>query len=189
MNESRLTRRMILGSLASLGLPVHGAPARPGAAAPPLWELPGLWEDDQGHHLTMAEWAGRPALLTMAYGSCRRICSTSLRLLQQAQQEADARGLDLSVIVVSLDPRADTPASWRRFRSERGLQRPNWHFLEGAPALIQRVAGLLEMKYWVYDDHVLHDLRIAAVDAAGHIVARMDWVDESPRRLVDALVA
>ena len=33
------------------------------------------------------------------------------------------------------------------------------------------------------------DLRIAAVNASGHIVARIDWVDEPARRLVDALAA
>ena len=186
MTASGVNRRVLMGGLASLGLPARAAPAR--AAAPSLWALPGLWEDDQGRQVAMSEWAGRPALLTMAYGSCRRICSTSLRLLDQAQAQADARGLDLSVIVVSLDPRVDTPAAWRQFRAERGLQRANWHFLAGTPALIQRVAGLLQMKYWVYDDHVLHDLRIAAIDASGRIVARIDWVDEPPRRLVDALV-
>jgi protein SCO1/2 len=189
MNNPRHTRRLVLGGLLSLGLGARAAPSRLGTGERGLWELAGLWEDDQERRVTMAEWAGRPALLTMAYGSCRRICSTSLRLLQQAQQEADARGIDLSVIVVSLDPRVDTPAAWRQFRQERALQRPNWHFLEGSPALVQRVAALLEMKYWVYDDHVLHDLRIAAVDAAGRIVARMDWVDEPPRRLIDALAS
>ena len=189
MTASRITRRMIVGALASLGWSVHAAPQRAVAASACLWKLSGSWEEDRGSQVTMAAWAGRPALLTMAYGSCRRICSTSLRLLQEAQQEADARGLALNVIVVSLDPHVDTPAAWRQFRSEHRLARGNWHFLAGTPVLVQRIADLLEMKYWIYDDHVLHDLRIAAVDASGHIVARLDWVDEPPRRLVDALLA
>ena len=187
MTEPQLTRRMLLGGLASLGWPAHAASAESAAASQDLWALSGNWEDDQERQVTMAQWAGRPALLTMAYGSCRRICSTSLRLLQQAQQDADARNLELSVIVVSLDPKSDTPAAWREFRTEHRLQRTNWHFLGGKAALTRRVADMLEMKYWVYDDHVLHDLRIAAVNATGHIVARIDWVDEPARRLIDAL--
>jgi protein SCO1/2 len=187
MTAPRISRRIALGGLAALALPAPAAPSR--AASQDVWQLPGMWTDDQGHRMTMAALAGRPALLTLAYGSCRRICSTSLRLLQQAQQDADARRIDLSVIVVSLDPQADTPASWREYRTEHRLQRANWHFLGGTPALTRRVADLLEMNYWVYDDHVLHDLRIAAVDASGHVVARLDWVDEPVRRLVDALAA
>lgn len=187
MSTARITRRMALAALAPLWLPAHATSSRPGDDMPCLWRLPGLWEDEQERQVSMSAWAGRPALLTMAYGSCRRICSTSLRLLQEAQRAADARRLDMSVIVVSLDPRVDTPAAWRAYRSEHGVQRPNWHFLGGPPALVQRVAGLLDMKYWVYDDHVLHDLRIAAVDVPGHIVARLDWVDQPPGRLVDAL--
>jgi protein SCO1/2 len=187
MNAPHLTRRLVLGSLASLGLPARAAPQGPEASRPSVWSLEGSWDDDQGRRVAMAEWAGRPALLTMAYGSCRRICSTTLRMLEQAQKEADARGLAVSVIVVSLDPHVDTPAAWRQYRAEHGLARANWHFLAGAPRLVQRVASVLEMKYWVYDDHVLHDLRIAAVDASGRIVARLDWVDDPPLRLVDAL--
>ncbi len=189
MTAPHITRRMLLGGLGSLGWPALATPALQAASGPCVWELPGSWEDDQGGHVAMAEWRGRPALLTLAYGACRRICSTSLRLLQEAQQDADARNLALSVIVVSLDPRVDTPAAWREFRSEHRLQRPNWHFLAGTAAQTHRIAELLEMKYWVYDDHVLHDLRIAAVNASGHIVARIDWVDEPARRLVDALAA
>jgi protein SCO1/2 len=176
---------MFLGGLAALGLPASAAPW----PAVNMWQLRGEWVDEQERRVTFDEWAGRPALLTLAYGSCRRICSTSLRLLQQAQQAADARKLDLSVIVISLDPRVDTPASWRDYRAEHGLQRANWHFLAGAPELTRRVADRLEMKYWIYDDHVLHDMRIAAIDAAGHIVARLDWVDQPAQRLVDALAS
>ena len=187
MTAPRLSRRMLLGGLATLAWPAHAASAPSAAAVQNLWALSGTWEDDQDRQVTMAQWAGRPALLTMAYGSCRRICSTSLRLLQQAQQDADARNLEVSVIVVSLDPKTDTPAAWREFRTEHRLQRKNWHFLGGEAGPTRRVADLLEMRYWVYDDHVLHDLRIAAVNAAGRVVARIDWVDEPARRLVDAL--
>ena len=187
MTAMHVTRRMLLGGLASLGWPVLATPASQSASGARVWELPGAWEDDQGRRVAMADWRGQPALLTLAYGACHRVCSTSLRLLQQAQQDADARKVALSVIVVSLDPRVDTPAAWREFRSDHDLHRPNWHFLGGTAAQTQRVADLLEMKYWVYDDHVLHDLRIAAVDAAGHIVARIDWVDDPTRRLIDAL--
>ena len=187
MTAARLSRRMLLGGLATLGWPGPTASAPSAAAAQNLWALAGNWEDDQDRQVTMAQWAGRPALLTMAYGSCRRICSTSLRLLQQAQQDADARNLEVSVIVVSLDPKTDTPAARREFRTEHRLQRGNWHFLGGEAGPTRRVADLLEMRYWIYDDHVLHDLRIAAVNASGHVVARIDWVDEPARRLIDAL--
>ena len=187
MNAARQSRRKYLRGLMCAGLGVAAAPAR--AAAPGIWQLGGTWRDDQDRRVTMAAWSGRPALLTMAYGSCRRVCSTTLRLLQRAQQAADARGLELEVVVVSLDPAVDTPAAWRQFREERSLQRGNWHFLGGSPALTRRVADFLELRYWVYDDHVLHDFRIAAIDPAGRVAARMDWVDDSPDALVDALSA
>jgi cytochrome oxidase Cu insertion factor (SCO1/SenC/PrrC family) len=163
------------------------APQWAHAAEVDVWRLGGLWDDDDGQRLTMAAWSGRRALLTMAYGSCRKTCSATLRFLQQAQAQADARGLALEVIVVGLDPTIDTPTAWRQYRDDHALHRTNWHFLGGSPALTRRLAAVLSMRYWPYDDHILHDFRIAAVDPAGRIVARLDGVDEAPGTLVDAL--
>ena len=182
-------RRRWLGATAALGLLGAGLPAPAFAAEPRLWAFDGLWDDDARQHVRLARWAGRPALLALAYGACRKTCSTTLRLLQQAQADADARGIGLDVIVVSLDPATDTPQAWRAFRAERGLLRPNWHFLAGPPAQTRRLADLLGVRYWVYDDHVLHDFRIVAVHPDGHIVARMQWVDEPVAALVDAIAA
>ena len=181
-------RRLLAGGLAGLvGGAGLGAPAR--AAEPSLWSLGGLWDDDAHARVTLAHWNGRPALMTLTYGNCRKTCSTTLKLLQSAQVQADRRGLDLDVIVVSLDPTVDTPEAWHQFRTQRALTRPNWRFLSGSPAITRHLADVLGVRYWVYDDHVLHDFRIVAVRPDGHVVARMDWVDQPIAELLDALAA
>jgi protein SCO1/2 len=121
---------------------------------------PGTWLDDAGQSYRLESLYGAPAVFTMAYGACRRICSSSLHMLEQLQAMADARGVSLQFVVVGLDPHSDRPSDWAAFRAEHRLNRPNWHFLSGSELQTRRLATQLGVRYWRYGDHTLHDLRI-----------------------------
>ena len=155
-------------------------------AAGDITHLAALWQDDQGHTVSLSDWANKPMVITMAYGTCRKVCSTSMRRMEQAQALADANGLALEFVVVSLSPEADTPQDWRAFRKSHKLDRANWHFLSGSARDTRTLARLLGIGYWVYDDHVVHDFRVLRTNRHGEITATLQAADEDPAALVQA---
>jgi cytochrome oxidase Cu insertion factor (SCO1/SenC/PrrC family) len=122
--------------------------------------------------------------MTMAYGACRRVCSTSLRVLQSVQALADERQLSLSFVVVGLDPDQDKPADWAEFRRDRALMRANWRFLSGDEASTRRLAQSLGVRYWRYGEHTMHDFRVVLLSPEGQLVRSMQAFDESPLLLL-----
>ena len=136
-----------------------------------------IWRDEQSHAFRLDALRGRATVLTMAYGACRRICSTSLRLMENIQTLADARGEALNFVVVGLDPAHDTPADWAAFRDERKLGRATWHFLSGDDAATRALAEQLRIHYWRYDDHVMHDFRIVLLSPEGRVVRSIERFD------------
>lgn len=130
------------------------------AGAQDLFRQAGPWQDDTGATFQLESLYGTPTVVTMAYGACRRVCSTSLRMMEQLQALADARQVTLNFVVIGLDPQADRPADWAAYRTEHRLQRPNWHFLSGSEAATRQFARRLGVRYWRYGEHTLHDLRI-----------------------------
>jgi cytochrome oxidase Cu insertion factor (SCO1/SenC/PrrC family) len=114
----------------------------------------------------------------MAYGACRRVCSSSLRVLEKLQALADERQVRLNIVVVGLDPSQDKPIDWAEFRAERKLNRPNWQFLSGDAASVHSLAQLLGVRYWRYGEHTMHDFRIVLLSAQGQPLRSMDHVDE-----------
>jgi cytochrome oxidase Cu insertion factor (SCO1/SenC/PrrC family) len=124
------------------------------------------WVDVDGATRSLDDYKGRPVVMTMAYTSCRKTCSASMLVLRKMQEILARRGRDVSFVVVSYDPTHDSPAQWRRYRDARKLPQ-TWHFLSGADADTRRLADFLELKYWVYDEHVMHDFRIVLFDADG----------------------
>jgi protein SCO1/2 len=140
--------------------------------------------DDAGQARALAQWQGRPVVLAMAYGACKRICSTTLRRLESLHDAAARRGVPLQFVVVSLDPAEDTPRDWAEYRRLRGLQAANWTFLVGSPEATRRLAGFLGVRYWGYDGHVMHDYRIVRLAPDGTIAQSLRWADDDIERLL-----
>jgi protein SCO1/2 len=136
--------------------------------------LPARWQDDQGQAYELGALHGRWAVMTMAYGACRRICSTSLRLMENLQVLADERGVALDFVVVGLDPAQDKPADWAALRATRKLMRPNWHFLSGDEATTRALAQRLGVRYWRYGDHTMHDFKIVLVTPEGRVLRSLE---------------
>lgn len=154
------------------------------ASGQALHAVRGTWVDDLDRPYALASLRGSYAVVNMGYGACRRVCSASLRVLEQLQVLADARQLALQFVVVGLDSSQDRPADWAIYRTERKLTRDNWHFLSGDSASTARMAGWLGVRYWHYDEHVMHDFRIVLVSPDGRVVAVMISADQDPARLL-----
>jgi cytochrome oxidase Cu insertion factor (SCO1/SenC/PrrC family) len=116
-------------------------------------------------------------VMTMAYTTCRRVCSTTTLVLSDIQKRLDAMKIDADFVVVGLDPDNDSPAEWRDYRSRRNLNRANWHFLTGDADSTKKLARGLDVSFWTYHDHIVHDFRIVLFDAQWHLVAEVDWAD------------
>src|ERR1700758_766593 len=88
------------------------------------------WVDSDGAMRTLAQYRGRPLVMTMSYTACRKTCSASMLVLRKMQEILARKGSDASFVVVSYDPSHDSPQQWRRYRDVRHLPAA-WHFLSG----------------------------------------------------------
>lgn len=140
--------------------------------------------DDSGRRVLLQEWSGRPAIVTMEYANCRFICSITLQRLKDVQAAADRANKQFDFIVLSLDPKNDTPEAWTRYRKLRDLDRPNWRFLTAAEKDTPGLARQLGVHYWLYDEHIMHDFRLLRLNEAGEIVKVIDAYDADPNEFV-----
>jgi cytochrome oxidase Cu insertion factor (SCO1/SenC/PrrC family) len=162
-------RRLCLHHIVGFCCAAALAGAGGGLRAQEVYRLPSHWLDDQARPYELSTLQGRWTVLTMAYGACRRICSTSLRLMENLQVMADEKAVALDFVVVGLDPAQDKPADWAALRATRKLLRPNWHFLSGDEAATGALAQRLGVRYWRYGEHTVHDFKIVLVAPDGRV--------------------
>jgi protein SCO1/2 len=168
-------RRLTAALLALAGLLLWPGWA---AAVPSLFSVREPWVDEHGKLVQLERFRGQPVLVAMEYSACRFVCSAYWLRLQHLQQEADRRGLDLQFVILSIDPDNDNPASWRDYRQARALRRSNWHFLTASKPVTARVAGLLGVRWWYADGHLMHDFKIVRLAGDGSVDASMTRYDE-----------
>lgn len=147
-----------------------------------LESLPRVWRDETDHSFDLYALRGRPVVLTMAYATCHRICPMTMQRLERLQESFAARQIDAEFVIVGYDPENDDSAVWRRYRRNRHLTRPNWHFLVGSPQQVRRFARVLAFDFWKADAHVLHDQRIVYLDSDG--VLQLDPLNQDEPQAV-----
>jgi protein SCO1 len=89
--------------------------SRPPAGIPPAdFAL----RDQDGRRVRLADFRGRPVILTFMYSTCRDTCPLTA---QQIKIAMDDLGHDVPVLAVSVDPANDTPLNAKRFLVKQGL--------------------------------------------------------------------
>jgi protein SCO1/2 len=160
----------LLPPLLLLALPL-ATPVAASSSTGLLSTLPAAWLDDEGRPFDLRTLQGRRVVLTMAYATCHRVCPVTMRRLQQIQRELDERGGRAEFVVIGYDPEHDDAVAWHQYRAQRHLTRGNWHFLTGTRAAVEQTARRLGFGFWLYEQHVMHDLRIVWFDQHGALVA------------------
>jgi len=75
--------------------------------------------DQNGVRVTQADFAGQPAVVYFGFTHCPDVCPTSMFAIGEALAAPD--GYDLQPILITVDPRRDTPARLREYVATEGF--------------------------------------------------------------------
>lgn len=150
--------------------------------APPL-----KWVTDQGKPARLADWKGKQVVLTMAYTSCHGSCPLIIKKLRKIEQAFQAAKQPVSFVIVTLDPKNDTPKELHAYRERSGLAADrNWTFLTGQEADVRRLSLLLGISFSKPpgSSEIMHDNKIVLLSPSGEITKRLDSLDDDETKLL-----
>jgi cytochrome oxidase Cu insertion factor (SCO1/SenC/PrrC family) len=167
-----------------VGVAVHelGSGTSSPAAAEPLPEFHGQasWEagtraapkvvalaDQDGVSISLATLRGRPVLLTFLDSRCKAECPIQGRQLASILRRLPAAGRP-TLVVVSVDPSGDTPASIRAATRKWGLAGPwRWHWLNGRVSLLRTIWHEYGITVDPTSGDIVHSLVLYLIDRDG----------------------
>jgi protein SCO1/2 len=102
----------------------------------PLEDL--AFTGSNGEQVQLADFHGRPILISLFFTSCYHVCPAITRHLANAAEAArEALGEDsFQVLTVGFDTARDTPDAMRVFAREQKIDDPNWAFVSADAATI-----------------------------------------------------
>jgi protein SCO1/2 len=159
-----MARRSLLPTVLALALSgPRPALADPAQALSQTW----AWKDERAQTVTLGQWRGSPVVLTMFYRSCEARCSPTVERLKKVEEAFRRQGAHPHFVLVTLDPRNDTPARLRAFKKSRHLPDQSWHLLSGDGAQTRQLVRLLDFKVAGDDGHFEHETKVFVFDAEG----------------------
>jgi protein SCO1/2 len=180
----RTVLRVLRPALACLLLATaFGAPAAAPATASPLpkdsvYQLPLPLTDQHGKTSDWRHHRGKPQVVAMFYTSCQYICPLivdSGKAVEHALTPAEQAKLGL--LLISMDPKRDTPAALMRIAKQRRLDSARWSLASPRDEDVRGVAGVLGVRYrQLADGEFNHTSALVLLDRDGRIVTRTEKI-------------
>ena len=135
--------------------------------------------NQSGKTITLADFRGRPLLLTFVYTRCPLpdYCprmSNNFREILQKLQASPAAYENAQLLTISIDPEFDTPVVLQNygqhFTGKLDPQFQHWQFATGSPQEVRKAADFFGMSYNTKDGQIIHNLRTVLIGADGRIL-------------------
>jgi len=129
-----------------------------------------------GGELQLSRYRGKVVLLSFGYTSCTAVCPMTLAVLAQAHKKLGARGGNLQVVYVTVDPERDDAERMRKFLSAFDPS-----FIGGTGTAAQLAAvrqnyGISAAKIPTPDGYMMsHTSYVYLIDRNGYLCALMPF--------------
>ena len=185
-----MQRNMLWAGSASIALVALAAaawfvmqkPALHGAAIDPPWRAADIrLQDANGREFALSGQRGKLVLLYFGYTNCPNECPLTMAHVKLALDRLGAQAADVRVVMVTTDPKRDSPEALRAFLGKFG---PDFTGLLGSPEQLAKVWS--DYGVTVEDGGETHSFFLYVIDRNGNI--RETFLpDSAPADIADDL--
>ena len=178
MKSLSIHLRPALAVLLLAAASAFGAPAAAPLPKDSVYQLALPLTDQHGKTADWRNRRGQPQVVAMFYTSCQYICPLivdSGKAVQHALTPAEQA--KLGILLISMDPKRDTPAALMTVAKQRKLDPAHWSLASPRADDVRSVAGVLGVRYrQLADGEFNHTSALVLLDRDGRIVARTEKI-------------
>lgn len=109
--------------------------------------------DRSGRKVRLADYRGKPLVISMIYTHCPIICATTTRSLTALKLSQSAFGADsFGVLTIGFDTENDTPEAMDLFAKRMDVDLKNWDFVSADPETIKKLSKDLGFTFYPTDE-------------------------------------
>ena len=119
----------------------------------------------------LADYRGKPLLVSFIYTGCFEVCPTTTRsLLKAVTNTVAVLGADrFNIVSIGFNQPFDMPSAMKAFATQNGIVFPNWEFLSPATAIVDDLTRAFGFSYAPTPAGFDHIVQVTLVDAEGKI--------------------
>lgn len=128
-----------------------------------------------GRPVRLADFRGKPLLVSFIYTGCFQVCPGNTRALQQAVRTLETRfgTAQFNVVSIGFNQPADSPQAMKAFAAQYGIDFPHWAFLSPPAADVEALTRAFGFTYQATPAGFDHVLQVTLIDAQGRIARQV----------------
>lgn len=141
-----------------------------------IYNLGNHWLTQENMEISLDYLRGKVVVMAMFYSSCDYSCPRILADMKRIESLVgeDTQG-QVAFVLVSIDPKRDTPQKLKAFAVENSLDSKHWYLLHGAESGIIELAALLGVKYKsVSETDFAHSNLVTVLNKEGEIAHQQE---------------
>lgn len=125
----------------------------------------------EGRRVSLAEFRGKPLVLSLVFTSCHTVCPTTTRYLAKVVEKArETLGREnFAVALLGFDSRFDTPQMMTRFARKQGIDHRGWHLLSADADTIAALTRELGFFFSPSANGFDHLVQATVIDGEGRV--------------------
>jgi protein SCO1 len=126
-----------------------------------------LLTDQFGKPISLAQFKGKPVVLTFLYTNCPDQCPLTAEKLHATVQDLGSAAPNVGILAVSTDPARDTTSAALKFSQTHRMQN-YWHYLVGPKSKLAPIWSSYGIYAQPEQQTVNHSLGLYIIDKQGH---------------------
>lgn len=113
-----------------------------------IYNLPSKWTTQDGNDIELKDLKGDVLVMVMIYTSCKAACPRLVADMRSIEEQLPSEIKDkVKLILVSIDPKVDTPKRLKEFSIENKMEGKQWLFLRSTEKNTREFAAVLAVNY------------------------------------------
>ena len=113
-----------------------------------IYNLPSVWTTQNDEEIELKALKGDVIVMVMIYTSCKAACPRLVADMRGIEAEIpESKKDNVKLVLVSIDPKTDTPQRLKEFSIENEMATDQWLFLRGSEADTREFAAVLAVNY------------------------------------------
>lgn len=113
-----------------------------------IYNLPSKWTTQDGKDIELKSLRGNVLVMVMIYTSCKAACPRLVADMRDIESKLEKKTKQhVKLILVSIDPKTDTPEKLKSFAIENKMNQDPWIFLRSSEENTREFAAVLAVNY------------------------------------------
>lgn len=155
-----------------------------------IFNLTTKWNTEEGESIVLEDLKGKNLVLVMIYTTCKAACPRLVADMRNIEAKMpEDYSSNLQFVLVSIDPKTDTPKRLKEFAIENKMDDEQWTFLQGTESGVREFANVLAVKYKeISPMDFSHSNLISVFNAGGELIHQQEGLGVSNKKTVSKII-